>query len=160
MADMANSDENNTQEENNLIDVDPDDMTGDQRKIWDRRMTVDRLLPYLTEGEIATKIGTSKRTVERDVDWLKKEIYRRRVDDLAEDGFSYDILKTKKRLEDKLRKMYRIEHTVGDTPNITDTELLIPLWKIQNDTESLLNNIVGEGPTLQGMKKAVEKTSD
>ena len=160
MADMANSDENNTEvDDSSLIDVDPDDMTADQRKMWDRRMTVDRLLPYLTEGEIAKKIDTSKRTVERDVDWLKKQIYRRRVDDLADDGFSYEILKTKKRLEDKLRKMYRIEHTVGDTPNIAETELLIPLWKIQNDTESLLNNIVGEGPTLQGLKKAVEKSA-
>jgi len=55
--------------------------------------------------------------------------------------------------------MHRIEEQLGDEPAVTDLESLIPLWKIQNETESLLNNIVGEGPTLQGMKKAMERSA-
>lgn len=138
----------------------PDSMTETQRKLYDRRMSVNKLVAYKTERQIADDLGVSLTTVERDVAWLKKEIYRREVDDLVENGFSYEILKTKRRLEDKLLKMYRIENELGDTPTMAESEQLIPLWKIQNDTESLLNNIVGEGPTLQGLKKAVEKSAD
>jgi len=139
--------------------TDPDSMTDTQKKLYDRRMSVNKLVAYKTERQIADELGCSKTTVERDVAWLKKEIYRRQVDDLVENGFSYEILKTKRRLEDKLLKMYRVESELGDTPHMAETEQLIPLWKIQNDTESLLNNIVGEGPTLQGLKKAVEKSA-
>ena len=140
--------------------TDPDSMTDTQKKLYDRRMSVNKLVAYKTERQIADELGCSKTTVERDVAWLKKEIYRRQVDDLVENGFSYEILKTKRRLEDKLLKMYRVESELGDTPHMAETEQLIPLWKIQNDTESLLNNIVGEGPTLQGLKKAVEKSAN
>jgi len=137
-------------------DLDYEHMSEEQKKIHDRRMRVDDMLPYQTESEIAKEENVDVRTIVRDVVWLKKEVYRRRVDDLAQDGFSFDLLKTKRRLEDKLRKMHIIEDTM-DNPTRDDLEYLIPLWKIQNDTESLLDNIVGEGPTLQGMKKAVEK---
>ena len=139
--------------------TDTEGMTETQRKLYDRRMSINKLVAYKTERQIADEIGCSLTTVERDIRWLKKEIYRRQVDDLVENGFSFDILKTKRRLEDKLLKMYRVEDEFGETPAMAETEQLIPLWKIQNDTESLLNNIVGEGPTLQGLKKAVEKSA-
>ncbi len=132
-------------------------MTENEKKLYDRRMTVNELVAYKTEGQIAEELNVSRSTIERDVQWLKKEIYRHKIDDLAEYGFSYDLLKTKRRLEDKLLKMHRMEDILGEDPAITELENLIPLWKMQNDTESLLNNIVGEGPTLQGLKKAVEK---
>jgi len=136
--------------------LDYEHMSEEQKKIFDRRMRIDDMLPYKTEIEIAKEENVDRRTIVRDVVWLKKEVYRRRVDDLAQDGFSFDLLKTKRRLEDKLRKMHVIEGTM-DNPTRDDLEYLIPLWKIQNETESLLDNIVGEGPTLQGMKQAVEK---
>jgi len=145
-------------EDNELANLDYEQMSDTQKNIFDRRMKVDDILAYNTEIEIAKEFGVERHTIVRDVKWLKRYIYRRRVDDLAENGFSFDILKTKKRLEDKLLKMHRIEEIL-DNPAIGDLENLIPLWKIQNETESLLNNIVGEGPTLQGLKKAVEKVA-
>lgn len=147
---------NGIHENDHMANLDREQMSEEQKKIFDRRMRVDDMLPYKTESEIAKEENVDLRTIVRDVVWLKKEVYRRRVDDLAEDGFSFDLLKTKRRLEDKLRKMHIIEGTM-DNPTRDDLEYLIPLWKIQNDTESLLDNIVGEGPTLQGMKRAVEK---
>ncbi len=157
---MDSEESNGIQTEEIEGNTDPEGMTDTQRKLYDRRMSVNKLVAYKTESQIADDLGVSRPTVERDVAWLKKEIYRRQVDDLVENGFSFDILKTKRRLEDKLLKMYRIEDLLGETPTMAESEQLIPLWKIQNDTESLLNNIVGEGPTLQGLKKAVEKSAD
>jgi len=151
---MSHSNGNGIHEDE--ADLDYENMSEEQKKIFDRRMRIDDMLPYKTEVEIAKEENVDRRTIVRDVVWLKKEVYRRRVDDLAQDGFSFDLLKTKRRLEDKLIKMHTIEETM-DNPTRDDLEYLIPLWKIQNDTESLLDNIVGEGPTLQGMKKAVEK---
>ena len=155
---MSQSEENNN-EDNEMEDLDYENMSDTQKKIFDRRMKVDDMVAYKSETDIAEELGVERNTIVRDVRWLKRYVYRQRVDDLATDGFSYEILKTKRRLEDKILKMYRIEDQFGDTPSMAETEQLIPLWKIQNDTESLLNNIVGEGPTLQGLKKAVEKSA-
>ena len=158
---MSHSEENNNEgnEDDEIANLDYEQMSEQQKKIFDRRMSVDNLVAYKNEQQIAEELGVNRRTIIRDIKWLKRYIYRRRVDDLVRDGFSYDILKTKRRLEDKLLKMYRIEDQLGDEPSMAETEQLIPLWKIQNDTESLLNNIVGEGPTLQGLKKAVESNA-
>jgi len=160
---MSQSEENNN-EDNELANLEYEQMTEQQKKIFDRRMSVDNLVAYKTEQQIADDIGVNRRTIIRDIKWLKKYIYRQRVDDLVQYGFSYDILKTKRRLDDKLLKMYRMEEQMngvnGEDPTIADLENLLPLWKMQNDTESLLNNIVGEGPTLAGLKKAVEKNAN
>lgn len=106
----------------------------------------------LTQGQNETEIGkilqVSRRTVVRDVSFLK-EASQRWLDDLIKAGFVFEAKLALEKLRDneiRLRKLLKFSLEPLDEMKI--------IRQLDNNIISQLQMLV-EGPTLYGMKKAM-----
>jgi len=122
--------------------------------IRDRREQVSYLLIRgKTETQIAKEINVDRRTIVRDVSFLKKASHSW-LDNLAKEGFIYEY----KLSLDKIRNHEQELQKLYDQTN--DISQKIQIIKLLDDNSKLYLELLGETPTVHAYKQALKKTQD
>ncbi len=122
--------------------------------IGNRREQVSYLLIRgKTETQIAKEINVDRRTIVRDVSFLKKASHSW-LDGLAKEGFIYEY----KLSLDKIRNHEQELQKLYDQTN--DISQKIQIIKLLDDNSKLYLELLGETPTVHAYKQALKKTQD
>jgi len=118
--------------------------------ISQRRETVSYLLIRgKTETQIAEELGVERRTIVRDVSYLKKSSISW-LNGLAKDGFIYEY----KLGLDKIREHERdLQQLLTEATEISEK---IQIIKVLDDNSKLYLELLGETPTVHAFRKAIQ----
>lgn len=111
------------------------------------------LVQGLTEIEIANKIGTSRRTIVRDVYFIKQAA-QKWVNSLAMGEFVFQVKLAMDKLIDtelQLRHLLSMANTIEEK---------LKILKAIQDNVALRIQLLGEGPTLLSLNKIVKGHSE
>lgn len=108
------------------------------------------LVQEKTEAEIAEITGVSRRTIIRDVAFLKKSASQW-LDGLARGGFVFEYQVAISRIQENVRRLDDLYLQAG-----TIAEKLQVL-RLKNETEKLLMEFLGGAPTVHAFRRAIGK---
>ena len=140
-----------------------------EKEMEQRRIKINFMLTKgMTEGEIATNIGVSLSTIEKDVAWLRNAS-KSWIDTLAKGGFVFEWQKHQEKVRDSERQLnVMLEETITDPinpkkpdgkPNLiykVQGEMRAKMLKQRDDNVALQNQMMLDGPTVHIMKTRLE----
>lgn len=146
------------EEEIELTSIDVDNMAPKEQELYYRRMKVLHNLfapttgdnPRITYDQLATEEKVDKRTINRDVDWLKKTYPDLWSNAQVKNGFAFSMLKTSTRYE------AMIDHFWDRFWATTNLDEQLKIAKALNDLMPTYTNSKSYGVVLQKIKSVVK----